>query len=219
MTTLPPDRAAMPKVAHQLREAITAGQYAPGERLSEIAVAESFGVSRNTLRESFQALAEQRLVTRIPNRGVSVASPEMADVIDIYRMRRILELGALASGSRLHPAYADMTAAVKDARVAEEAGDWPAVGTENMHFHSALVRFSDSPRVVSAFENVAAEMRLAFLRLNDPERLHQPFMGRNEVILAAIEADDLAAASAALTDYLADSERLLLSTYSRLGLS
>ena len=186
MTTLPPDRAAMPKVAHELREAITAGQYAPGERLSEIAVAESFGVSRNTLRESFQALAEQRLVTRIPNRGVSVASPEMADVIDIYRMRRILELGTLASGSRLHPAYADMTSAVKDARVAEEAGDWPAVGTENMHFHSALVRFSDSPRVVSTFENVAAEMRLAFLRLNDPERLHQPFMGRNEVILAAI---------------------------------
>lgn len=217
MTPLP-ERTTLPRVAHELREAIAAGQYSPGERLSEIAVADSFGVSRNTLRESFQALAEQRLLVRVPNRGVSVASPKVADVIDIYRMRRILELGALQTASALHPAFATMREAVTDARTAERTSDWSTVGTDNMRFHSALARFSDSPRLISAFENVVAEMRLAFLRLNDPEGLHRPFMGRNEVILAAIEADDLPAASTALANYLADSERLLLSTYSRLGL-
>lgn len=215
----PTDRSALPKLAHELRDAITAGRYAPGERLSEAAVAESFGVSRNTLRESFQALAEQRLITRIPNRGVSVAAPEMGDVVDIYRVRRTIELGALEHATRLHPAFAHMQQAVADARRAEAAGDWPAVGTENMRFHSALATFSDSPRLISTFENVVAEMRLAFLRLNDPEGLHQPFVGRNSGVLEAVEASDVAGASDQLAQYLADSERLLLSTYTRLGLS
>lgn len=215
----PQDRSALPRLAHELRDAIIAGRYAPGERLSEHAVAEAFGVSRNTLRESFQVLAEQGLITRVPNRGVSVAAPTMADVIDIYRARRILEVGALADASPLHPAFPDMQAAVASARDAEHERDWAAVGTANMQFHSALVRFSDSPRIISAFENIVAELRLAFLRLNDAERLHQPFMGRNEVIVASIDSGSREEAVTVLTDYLADSERVMLSTYTRLGLS
>ncbi|MFD2757923.1 GntR family transcriptional regulator [Gulosibacter faecalis] len=216
--SLLPAQDARPKLALRLREAIIAGRYAPGERLSEQAISDELGVSRNTLRESFQVLVEQRLITRIPHRGVSVAAPTMADVIDIYRARRVMEIAALASANPLHPALAEMRDAVTDARGAEANGEWAVVGTANMRFHSALVRLSDSPRVTAAFENVLAELRLAFLRLNDAERLHHPFIGRNDAIIAAIDASDVGRATEELERYLDDSQRLLLSTYTRLGL-
>ena len=38
-------------VASALREAISAGEFQPGERLSEVKAAERFNCSRNTLRE------------------------------------------------------------------------------------------------------------------------------------------------------------------------
>jgi DNA-binding GntR family transcriptional regulator len=54
--------------------------------------------------------------------------------------------------------------------------------------------------------------------LNDAERLHHPFIGRNDAIIAAIDASDVGRATEELERYLDDSQRLLLSTYTRLGL-
>lgn len=71
-------------VASELREAISAGEFQPGEQLSEVKAAERFNCSRNTLRESFTRLAAERIVERIPNRGVFLATPD-ADYIQIGR--------------------------------------------------------------------------------------------------------------------------------------
>ena len=49
-------------VASELREAISAGEFQPGEQLSEVKAAERFHCSRNTLRESFTRLAAERIV-------------------------------------------------------------------------------------------------------------------------------------------------------------
>src|SRR5680860_1517223 len=65
-------------VASVLRERIAAGQLSPGTKLSEEALGEALGVSRNTLREAFSALAAEHVVTRIPNRGVYVARSRAA---------------------------------------------------------------------------------------------------------------------------------------------
>ncbi len=45
-----------------LRELITAGELTPGMRLPEIELAEKLGVSRNTLREAFRLLSQEKLI-------------------------------------------------------------------------------------------------------------------------------------------------------------
>ncbi len=37
-----------------------------------------------------------------------------------------------------------------------------------MAFHVALVDLADSPRLARTYRNVAAELRLAFLKIDDP---------------------------------------------------
>ena len=63
-------------VASEIRDAISAGEFMPGQQLSEVKAAERFSCSRNTLREAFTELAAQRLVERIPHRGVFIATPD-----------------------------------------------------------------------------------------------------------------------------------------------
>ncbi|MGM1030512.1 MAG: GntR family transcriptional regulator [Actinomycetota bacterium] len=206
-----------PTLADALREQIIAGDFAPGARLSETALAARLEVSRNTLREAFRVLAQHGLVEHVPNRGVSVVSPDTADVVDIYRARRLIECGVLRGASPLHPGVAVMRQALERAEAAGAADDWAAVGTANMAFHRALVALSDSPRLERSHGQLTAELRLAFLAIDDPESLHRPFVARNRAVLEALVGDGPGAAADELERYLVDSERHVLGAYSRMG--
>ncbi len=200
-----------------LRERIVAGEFTPGSRLSESALAELLGVSRNTLRESFCVLAEQGLVEHTPHRGVSVAAPTIADVIDIYRARRYIEPEAIGQGSPLHPAVARMREAIERGEALSKRADWHAVGTANMDFHTAIVALADSPRLGRLFRDIAAELRLAFLEIDDPQELHAPFVARNQALLDVFVEEGPASAARELESYLVFSERAVLGAFIRAG--
>ena len=202
---------------NQLTDRLIAGELRPGARLSEAALAKEFDVSRNTLREAFRVLGEQGLVNHIPHRGVSVASPSTADVIDIYRARRHIECSVLRNAPKNHPHAERMRSAIEVAEVAADNDDWLQVGTANMAFHNALVSLSDSSRLMRSFENVLAELRLAFLKVEVLDFLHAPFVSRNQEVLDAYRNDSPAAAATMLGNYLGDSERQVLGAYARAG--
>ncbi|MDX1401799.1 MAG: winged helix-turn-helix domain-containing protein, partial [Kiloniellales bacterium] len=60
-------------IAQRLREAIHAGNYAPGERLpAERELAEYFGASRGTVREALKRLEDEKLLVRKIGSGTFV---------------------------------------------------------------------------------------------------------------------------------------------------
>lgn len=68
-STPPPSR----RIADHLREAIAEGEYAPGERLpSERALADQWGVARNTARQAIAFLQAEGLVEAVHGSGVYV---------------------------------------------------------------------------------------------------------------------------------------------------
>ena len=211
----PPAQALSERMAEALRQKITQGEFMPGERLSEQSLSESLGISRNTLREVFRMLAKDGLVKHAPNRGVFVVIPSIASIIDIYRVRRLIECQALAQAYPRHPAKKKMREAVDTAKACRDAGEWLGVGTANMAFHMAVVELADSERLNLLFGSVLAELRLAFGLLRDAEFLHAPYVEMNENILALAEAGEFARAAAALNDYLVHSERIVLAVYAR----
>jgi DNA-binding GntR family transcriptional regulator len=211
----PVTQALSERMAELLRQRITQGEFTPGERLSEQALSESLGISRNTLREVFRLLSKDGLVKHTPNRGVFVVIPSIAAIIDIYRVRRLIECQALAHAYPRHPAKQRMREAVEAALASRERNDWPGVGTANMHFHMAVVALADSERLNLLFASVLAELRLAFGLLRDPEFLHAPYVDMNVNILALAEAGQFSQAAAALNDYLVQSERIVLAVYAR----
>jgi hypothetical protein len=96
-----------------------------------------------------------------------------------------------------------------------EAKDWKTVGSANMAFHAAIVALSDSERLSAMYEDIAAELRLAFGLLDDPEYLHAPYVDHNARLLQMFMEGQTVAAARELETYLVQSERMVLAVYAR----
>src|SRR5580698_5423163 len=75
----------------RLRQAILAGDMAPGHRLVEEELAGMLGVTRASLRGALFDLAAEGLVERIPNRGARVRVVTIAEAVAITECRMALE--------------------------------------------------------------------------------------------------------------------------------
>jgi DNA-binding GntR family transcriptional regulator len=80
-------------VLESLRRRIASQQILPGSRLREQEIAEEFGVPRTRVREAFTVLEVKGLIDRVPNRGAVVARLNIAQLIDMYDVREVLEGG------------------------------------------------------------------------------------------------------------------------------
>ena len=71
-------------------EAITSGEFEPGEKLSESELARQLGISRGPIREALQRL-EGRLVQRIPRVGVRVIQFGADELLQLFNLREAME--------------------------------------------------------------------------------------------------------------------------------
>jgi DNA-binding GntR family transcriptional regulator len=209
-------------VADILRRHVIEGRVQPGSRLSEDAVAGALAVSRNTLREAFRLLSHERLLVHELNRGVFVRQLSVGDVVDVYRMRRVIEVASLLGvGPQTYPLFphvvprglAELRAAVTAGKAAAERGDWHTVGTANMHFHQAIAGLAGSPRTNELMSQLLAELRLVFHVMQAPQAFHEPYLEDNERICGLVESGDGASAARMLADYLERAEQQLVRAY------
>ncbi|GGS03936.1 GntR family transcriptional regulator [Streptomyces aureoverticillatus] len=221
LTGLADDRALLgrtstaERVADILRSRIAEGYFPPGTRLSEDSIGGALGVSRNTLREAFRLLTHERLLIHELNRGVFVRVLTVDDVEDIYRTRRLVECAVVHGLGRPPYAVDALAGAVAEGRAAAARRDWKGVSTANIHFHRELVALAGSARTDELMRSVFAELRLAFHVVDDPRRLHEPYLVRNQEILDALQAGLGPKAERLLAVYLDDSLQGLVDTYAR----
>ncbi|WP_433247907.1 GntR family transcriptional regulator [Actinomadura nitritigenes] len=202
------------RVAHLLREQITDGRLAPGDRIPEEDLGRAAKVSRNTIREAFRLLINERLLVHEFNRGVFVRRVTAEGLADLYRVRRILECeGVRCAPFAPREALARVEAAVADGEHAAAGGRWAQVGTADIRFHQALAALVGSPRVDEMIRHLLAEMRLVFHEMGSPREFHEPYLARNRRLSDLLERGDVAAAEAELRSYLDDAEAQLTKAY------
>jgi DNA-binding GntR family transcriptional regulator len=83
-------------VSRDLREKILTGKLVPGCRISQLAIAEQYGVSRLPAREALAELAGEGLVVIEKARTARVAALDDDDLREVYLMREQLEPLAMA---------------------------------------------------------------------------------------------------------------------------
>lgn len=135
-------------VTRLLRDQILLGRYRPGERLKEVEVAQSLGVSRTLSRLAMGTLEHAGLLDREPNRGSRVRSFSIEEIAQAIEVRGELEAMAarLAAERGLEAeAEAEFGAilAQGDALLAGGVATDPerdAWSRANLAFHQCLVR-------------------------------------------------------------------------------
>lgn len=195
-------------VAATLRRQIAQGRLRPGTKLSEQTLSEALGVSRNTLREGFTLLDSELIISRIPNRGVFVASPDAADVREIYAVRRSIEPAAIAWGPSLN--VAALEAVIGQARAAKTEDSVARMADANQQFHELVVASSGSALISGLMVRVLARMRLVFHTMSDAPNFHPHYVERNASLVQKITAGRRLEAAEDLRRYLdiAESEVL-----------
>lgn len=133
----------------ELRRMIIAGEVQPGEPLRQDALAERLGVSRVPLREAFKILEGEGQIVYEPHRGFKVARLSLADLLETYRIRQLLETEA--AHAAVKRADSSVLQAMKDAarevEAASAAADILPMTEANRRFHFVLLSASGMPRL------------------------------------------------------------------------
>jgi DNA-binding GntR family transcriptional regulator len=152
------------QVAGILRQSVLNGELRPGTSLQEIPLAESLGVSRNTMREAMRILSLEGLLKRSIHRGIAVAQLSLQDVQEIYHVRRVLEISAIHAAKTPAPELLrDLLTALEQYEKAVRARDWVRAVTHDLHFHSLLIRFLGNRRLESFYQKTIAELRVGMV--------------------------------------------------------
>lgn len=78
-------------ISDELLRLIAQGVLKPGERLNEVHLAESFGVSRGPVREAARELEGQGLVVSRPRQGFYVSDFTADQIVDLYEVKRWID--------------------------------------------------------------------------------------------------------------------------------
>jgi DNA-binding GntR family transcriptional regulator len=141
---------AQEAVLAQVRHQIATGLLRPGAQVRQEQLAAQLGVSRVPLREALRILEGEGRVTYHPHRGYFVTELSVADLVEVYRIRDLLEAEAIRVGApRATPEQKLLIDGHRRAcEEADAAGDRRAMTESNRAFHFALYETSGMPRLV-----------------------------------------------------------------------
>lgn len=213
-----PVRRAKEQVELQLREAILSGAFKSGDKLpSELALAESFGVSRTTVREALGTLASAGFIATTPGSGggsfVKAVNHESLGVsvgesientlkfgtinfAEINQARRLLEVPSARSAA-VHRTEQDIESL---RRIIEQQKslvyDDPELIHLDSNFHTAIAEASEN-RVLASFVFALHRVihQVLFLNLT-PETAEATAQQHLAISRAVIKGDEAAAATA-----------------------
>jgi DNA-binding GntR family transcriptional regulator len=182
------DRAAI-----ELRRAIFDGEIESGTPLRELALAESLGVSRPTVREALAILVAEGLATREPNRGVNVATPEASSVRDVCQARFVLEGAGVLRWAEADQAERDHVRAMLDAYTDSigAGASYQELNERHLAFHVSLVGLTQSARLVGMAELLVVELKLALAQVDRLRRNAHDQADSHRELVELMEAGDL----------------------------
>lgn len=143
-------QTAQQAVLAELRGLIVRGEIPPGSPIVQDALAERFGVSRVPVREALKILEGEGHIVYAAHRGYTVAKLEVADLLEIYDLRGVLESHvARAAVPKLEDHHlAGMRAAMDAMDAAADRQDMITVGVQNRIFHFGVFQPSGLARAV-----------------------------------------------------------------------
>ncbi|WP_132875080.1 GntR family transcriptional regulator [Tamaricihabitans halophyticus] len=191
----------------ELRGRILGGTLRPGEPLPEIALANSFGVARPTVRSALQELVNRNLLHRPAGKSAMVPVLTVDDVHDLYFVRAPLEfqaVTAIASNGLDTPAARRALAAM-EALPADAS--WADRVQAHTAFHIALVDAAESPRLSRLYPPLQEEMQLCLAQLHSSYPEPGDLAREHRILLDAVTSGEVDTAKKTMHEHLTHAVR------------
>jgi DNA-binding GntR family transcriptional regulator len=156
-------------LADALRDRILNADLAPGERLVERDIVETYDVARGTVRAALQRLEYEGLVEVETHRGAFVRQLDRDGLRDLFELRTALELECAyralkLNGGRL-PASVHHAAERLAAVCARKRPLWRRIAEAHQDMHESIVLAGESRRIAAAYRQLSQEMTLFLIAL------------------------------------------------------
>jgi phosphonate utilization transcriptional regulator len=204
-------------VQQEIERAILQGEYAPGSKLVEAAIAEKLGVSRGPVREAFRMLEEAGMVRTEKNRGVFVRDIPIEEAVEIFDLRAAMDelVGRKLAASITPAQLKEIKALVDSMEKAVKAEDARGYHLLNLKFHDRLVEMAGNSKLTAIYRKLIKELSL-FRRLNLADGWLLPISAsEHRQIIKAIASGDPEAAGRAMFDHVMDSKERTITNHLR----
>jgi DNA-binding GntR family transcriptional regulator len=175
---------------------MASGELRAGDRVKEIPLAESLGLSRGTVREAMRELAADGLLFLIPHRGATVAKITSEQFAELYGLRLAIGVPALRSmlpaKTEFGPAAEALAELVSAAKGADRSLRRPRLVADlDLAFQQALIECSGLVLLADAFERTTAQLRLFITALGrEYEGVARSIADEDTRLLQTVRAGD-----------------------------
>lgn len=198
------------QIHRHLFTAIVEHDLAPGMKLPEDALAESFGVSRTRIRKVLQQLAHEGVVQLERHRGATVARPSIQEARDVFDVRRILEGGMVRLlAGRVGPRdQAMLRREVETERDAYARHDRRTAITLSGTFHLKLAKLAGNETLHAMMRELVARTSL-IIAVHAPARGPICLCDEHDELIGAIAGGDADEAARVMEHHLGHIARTL----------
>lgn len=199
-------------VFNTLRQAIITGEFAPGERLMEIVLAERLGVSRTPVREAIRKLELEGLVVMVPRKGAEVARITEDSLKEVLEVRCALEVLAVGLAcqritdegrERLKNAHEEFVKSV-------QRGDTLEIANSDEAFHECIFELTNNKRLLQIITNLKEQMYRYRMEYVKDVGYHEDLISEHEKMLQAILNGDTETAEEIMRNHIHNQEEIIL---------
>ena len=192
-----------------LRRRIVEGDIRAGDKLTEVQVAEDFGVSRTPAREALVMLTQSGLIQGV---GRSFQLPQFtsADILAIFEVRRLLEPYALRSIIMNTPDAQLRTSCARMRKLIEGQKTFKSYVRAHTEYREAMFDLLGNKRLRNVINDFNEQVQFIRLTTLVDKAARENSLSGNLELIASIEARDVGAASAQIIKLIDLSEGLVL---------
>ena len=208
--TQPAKLSAVEVLAAKLKARILNGDFEPGEFLRDVKMAEEYDVARNTFRSAAQLLVSFGLLLKVPHRGFCIPEFGPNEIVDIARLRGVLETEAVRMIILSGVIPPDALSAVEKLRATPADAPRSEIVIADGDFHRAIIRASGSPRLQRSYAMLESEIELLLVLqqpcYEDPKQI----VSDHEHLIECLRSRDFEIARAAFVEHWEDLSTKLL---------
>lgn len=147
-------------VFNTLRQAILRGELKPGERLTEIQLANKLGVSRTPIREALRKLELEGLVNMVPRKGAEVADITEKSLRDVLEVRKALEELSvqLACEKITEEEIEELKRVAERFKDTLNDQDVTKIAEADVAFHDVIYTATDNQKLILLLNNLREQM-------------------------------------------------------------
>ncbi|BCJ85628.1 GntR family transcriptional regulator [Effusibacillus dendaii] len=174
------------QVYEAIKEAIIKSELKSGDRIIEMDLARTYGVSQSTIREALSLLRKDELVITHTNKGTYVSNFSKKDIEEIYSFREVIEVFAMNRAieritdegiASLEEVYNKMVEAGK-------TDDIEKMRINDVAFHSIIYQIAEHSFMYQVWEDITNKMnriwyftnQFYFRDLLELAEMHKPIL-------------------------------------------